>query len=171
MNAEELRRIQAPLKAKYREDPDLARITAYASGTLLHDRPACRVESSFGPVHAGLHPAAGGDGSDKCSIDMMLEAFVACAGVTFNLVATAMGIPFKAVKVIAEAEGDIRGALGVAKDVPVGMTAMTLRFEIDSPATDAQIATLIQQTERYCVVFQSLRNPPPVAVTVSRAAA
>ncbi len=168
MNAEQLRHIQAPLKAKYKDDPDSAKILAHASGTLLHDRPACRIESTFGATNAGLHPAAGGDGTDKCSIDMMLEAFVGCAGVTFNLVATAMSIPFKSVKVIAEADGDIRGALGVAKDVPVGMTHMRLSFEVDSPATDVQIAILIKQTERYCVVLQSLRNPPPVAISVQR---
>lgn len=171
MNAEELRQIQAPLKAKYKENPASAQILSHASGTLLHDRPACRIESTFGPITAGLHPAAGGDGSDKCSIDMMLEAFVGCAGVTFNLVATAMGIPFKSVKVVVEADGDIRGALGVAKDVPVAMTQMRLRFEVDSPATDEQIALLIKQTERYCVVFQSLRNPPPVDISMLRVSA
>jgi len=168
MNAEELRAIQAPLKTRYKDDPLSAKILARASGVLLQDRPACRVESTFGATNAGLHPAAGGDGKDKCSIDMMLEAFVGCAGVTFNLVATAMSIPFKSVKVIAEADGDIRGALGVSKDVPVGMTQMRLRFEVDSPATDDQIAILIKQTERYCVVFQSLRNPPPVDISVQR---
>lgn len=168
MNAEELRTLQAPLKAKYREDPASARILSSASGSLLHDRPACRIESTFGSTTVGLHPAAGGDGSDKCSIDMLLEALIGCAGLTFNLVATAMSIPFKSVKVIAEADGDIRGALGVAKEVPVGMTQMRLRFEVDSPATDEQIALLIKQTERYCVVFQSLRTPPPVDISVQR---
>ena len=168
MNAEELRKIQAPLKAKYKEDPASAKIVSRASGILLHDRPACRIESEFGTITAGLHPAAGGDGSDKCSIDMLLEALIGCAGLTFNLVATAMSIPFKSVKVIAEADGDVRGALGVDKEVPVGMTQMRLSFEVDSPATDEQIALLIKQTERYCVVFQSLRNPAPVELSVQR---
>lgn len=115
-----------------------------------------------------MHPAAGGDGSERCSVDMLLEALVACAGVTFNLVATAMGLPFTSVNVIAQSEGDIRGALGVDKGVPVGMTGVSLRFEVDSTATDAQLALLIQQTERYCVIFQTLRNPPALEVQVQR---
>jgi uncharacterized OsmC-like protein len=122
----------------------------------------------LGQIDAGLHPAAGGDGRDACSIDMMLEAMVACAGVTFNLLATAMSIPFRSARVIVEGEGDIRGALGVAKDVPVGVTSIRLRFEIDSPASDVQLATLLKQTERYCVIFQSLCNPPLIETTVRR---
>jgi len=118
-----------------------------------------------------MHPAAGGDGSERCSVDMLLEALVACAGVTFNLVATAMGVPFNSVEVIAQSEGDIRGALGVAKEVPVGMAGVTLRFEVDSPATDAQLALLIQQTERYCVIYQTLRQPPRLEVQVQRMSA
>jgi uncharacterized OsmC-like protein len=170
MNAEALRELQAPIKARYRENPESAKLTMAASGVLLHDRPACRVEGRFGPIDAGLHPAAGGDGKDVCSIEMMLQAIVACAGVTFNLVATAMSIPFNSVKVVAEGDGDFRGALGIAKDVPVGVMAMRLRFEVDSSASDAQLASVIKQTERYCVVFQTLRNPPPVDVTLQRVA-
>lgn len=168
MNAEQLRAIQAPLKAHYRENPAAAKLVSRASATLLPDHPACVVQTSVGSVVAGMHPAAGGDGSERCSVDMLLEALVACAGVTFNLVATAMGIPFTSVNVIAQSEGDIRGALGVDKGVPVGMTGVSLRFEVDSTATDAQLALLIQQTERYCVIFQTLRNPPALEVQVQR---
>jgi uncharacterized OsmC-like protein len=146
MNAADLRALQAPIKARYKVDPDAAKLTMGASGELLHDRPACRVEGRFGPIDAGLHPAAGGDGKDMCSIDMMLQAIVACAGVTFNLVATAMSIPYRSVRVFVEADGDFRGALGIAKDVPVGVTQMRLRFEVDSTATDEQIATVLRQT-------------------------
>jgi uncharacterized OsmC-like protein len=169
MNAQELRNLQAPIKARYKEHPETAKLTMGADGVLLQDRPACRVESRFGPIDAGLHPAAGGDGKDVCSIEMMLQAIVACAGVTFNLVATAMSLPFNSVKVAVEGDGDFRGALGMAKDVPVGVTAMRLRFEVDSPATDEQLAIVLRQTERYCVVFQTLRHPPPVEVSLQRA--
>jgi uncharacterized OsmC-like protein len=168
MNAEELRQLQAPLKLRYREFPESAKITSVATGTLLHDRPACRVHTRTGTFDAGLHPAAGGDGVDKCSIELLLEAFVSCAGVTFNLVATAMSIPFRSVTVTAESDGDIRGALGITKDVPVGATAVRLKFEVDSPATDEQLQVLLRQTERYCVVYQTFKNPPPIEVTVRR---
>jgi uncharacterized OsmC-like protein len=168
MKAAELRELQAPIKARYKEDPDSAKLTMGASAELLHDRPACRVEGRSGTIDAGLHPAAGGDGKDACSIDMMLQAIVACAGVTFNLIATAMSIPFRSVKVFVEGDGDFRGALGIVKDVPVGVQAMRLRFEVDSTASDEQLATVLKQTERYCVVFQTLRNPPPVEVTLQR---
>lgn len=168
MNAEELRNLQAPLKAKYRENPESAKLTSAVTGSLLHDRPACRVQTRFGPFDAGLHPAAGGDGSDKCSVDLLLEACVACAGVTFNLVATAMGIAFKSVTVTAESDGDVRGALGIAKGVPVGATAVRLQFDVDSPATDEQLEALLRQTERYCVVYQTLLNPPQVQTALTR---
>jgi uncharacterized OsmC-like protein len=170
MNAQELRSLQAPIKARYKDDPESAKLTMSASGVLLHERPTCRVDSRFGHIDAGLHPAAGGDGDDVCSIEMMLQAIVACAGVTFNLVATAMSLPFESVKVV-EGDGDFRGALGMAKEVPVGVTAMRLRFEIDSTASDEQLATALRQTERYCVVFQTLRHPPPVAVSLQRVGA
>jgi uncharacterized OsmC-like protein len=168
MNAQELRNLQAPIKARYKEDPASAKLTMGASGVLLHDRPTCRVESRFGPIDAGLHTAAGGDGKDVCSIEMMLQAIVACAGVTFNLVATAMSLPFNSVTVVVEGDGDFRGALGMAKDVPVGVTALRLRFEVDSPASDEQLAIVLRQTERYCVVYQTLRHPPPVEVSLQR---
>lgn len=171
MNAEELRQLQAPVKARYKENPAAAKCTFQASGTLLPDRPSCRIETRFGQVDAGLHPAAGGDGSEACSGDMLLESLVACAGVTFNVVATAMSIPFRSAKVIVEGEGDFRGTLGIAKDAPVGITEIRLRFEIDSPASDEQLARVLKQTERYCVIFQSLCNPPHIETTLQRVAA
>ena len=137
----------------------------------MPDRPACRIETRFARNDAGLHPAAGGDGSEACSGDLLLESQVACAGVTFNVVATAMSIPWRSVIVIVEGEGDFRGALGVAKDVPVGITAIRLRFDNDSPAGDAQLATLLKLTERYCVIFQTLRNPPRVEAALRRVSA
>jgi uncharacterized OsmC-like protein len=171
VNADQLRQIQAPIKARYKENPDAARHTFRAVGTLLPDRPTCRIENRFGRIDAGLHPAAGGDGSEACSGDMLLESLVACAGVTFNVVATAMGIAFRSATVIVEGDGDFRGTLGVAKDVPVGITDIRLRFEIDSDAGDEQLALLLKQTERYCVIFQTLRAPPPVSATLRRVAA
>lgn len=168
MNAEELRRLQAPIKARYQENPAAARQTFRAIGTLLPDRPSCRIETRFARYDAGLHPAAGGDGTEACSGDLLLESLVACAGVTFNVVATAMSIPFKSAKVIVEGEGDFRGTLGLAKDVPVGVSEIRVRFEIDSPATDEQLATLLRLTERYCVIFQTLRTPPKMEATLKR---
>jgi uncharacterized OsmC-like protein len=168
MNAEELRRLQAPIKARYQENPAAAKHTFRASGTLRADRPSVHIETRFARFDAGLHPAAGGDGSEACSGDLLLESLVACAGVTFNVVATAMSIPFRSAKVIVEGEGDFRGTLGVAKEVPVGITAIHLRFEIDSPASDEQLATLLRLTERYCVIFQTLRTPPRLEATLAR---
>ncbi len=168
MNAEELRQLQAPIKARYKEDPAAALRTFRAEGTLLPERPACRIETRFAGFDAGLHPAAGGDGSEACSGDMLLESLVACAGVTFNVVATAMGIPFRSARVIVEGDGDFRGTLGVARDVPVGITDIRLRFEVDSPASDEQLAVLMRQTERYCVIFQTLRTPPHMEASLRR---
>lgn len=170
MNADELRRLQAPIKARYKDDPACARHTFRASGTLLPDRPACRIETRFACFDAGLHPAAGGDGSEACSGDLLLESLVACAGVTFNVVATAMAIPFRSAQVIVEGEGDFRGTLGIAKDVPVGISDIRLRFEVDSSASDEQLATLLKLTERYCVIFQTLRTPPRLEATLRRVA-
>lgn len=171
MNADELKQIQAPLKAQYKSDPESARRTFRATGLLCPDRPSCRIETRFATYDAGLHPAAGGDGSEACSGDLLLEALVACAGVTFNVVAVAMGVPFRSVQVVAEGDGDFRGTLGVAKDVPVGMTAIRLRFEVDSPASDGQLASLLKLTERYCVIAQTLRQPPEFTATLHRVAA
>jgi uncharacterized OsmC-like protein len=168
MNAEELKQLQGPIKALYRENPEAAKRTFRAEGTLLSDRLTCRIETRFGTIDAGLHPAAGGDGSEACSGDMLLESLVACAGVTFNVVATAMGIPFRKAKVIVEGDGDFRGTLGTSKEVPVGVTDIRLRFEVDSTASDEQLASLMKQTERYCVIFQTLRNPPRMEASFDR---
>jgi len=168
MNAEELRALQAPIKALYRQTPDAARHTFEARGTLLPERPSCRIETRFARFDAGLHPKAGGDGSEACSGDLLLESLVACAGVTFNVVATAMGVPFRSATVVVEGEGDFRGTLGLAKDVPVGISAIRLRFEVDSPASDEQLATLLRLTERYCVIFQTLANPPRLQASLTR---
>ncbi|MCX7164186.1 MAG: OsmC family protein [Betaproteobacteria bacterium] len=168
MNADELRQLQAPIKAKYKEDPAAALRTFHAVGVLLPDRPTCRIETRFGTIDAGLHPAAGGDGSEACSGDMLLESLVACAGVTFNVVATAMSIPFRSARVIIEGDGDFRGTLGVSREVPVGVTDIRMRFEVDSDASDEQLATLLKQTERYCVIYQTLLTPPRMAATLQR---
>lgn len=168
MNADELRQLQAPIKARYKDDPAAARHTFTASGVLLADKPSVRIENRFAAFDAGLHPAAGGDGSEACSGDMLLEALVACAGVTFNVVATAMSVPFRSVRVVVEGEGDFRGTLGIAKDAPVGITDIRLRFEVDSPASDEQLATVLRLTERYCVIAQTLRQPPALTTSLQR---
>ena len=169
MTSDELRQIQAPFKVKYKDSPETAVIRSHVTGALLLDHPACRIDTLQGPVVAGMHPAVGGDGSEACSIDILLEALVGCAGLTFNLVATAMGIPFSDVKITVDGESDIRGALGINKEIPVGVTHIRLHFEVDSPATDEQLALLIKQTERYCMVYQTLLQPPVIQTTVSRA--
>jgi uncharacterized OsmC-like protein len=168
MNAEQLRSLQAPLKERYRQDPSAARQTLVARGLLESSGVACRIESSFAPVEAGLHPATGGDGTQACSANMLLEALVGCAGVTLRAVATALGIPVRGGSVTAEGDLDFRGTLGVAKDVPVGLTAVRLAFHLDTEAPKEQLDKLIQLTERYCVVFQTLRTPPAVTATWSR---
>lgn len=170
MNSDELRQRQAPIKARYKEQPEAARHTFRASGTLLPDRPSVRVETAFAHYDAGLHEKAGGSGTEACSGDLLLESLVACAGVTFNVVATAMGIGFRSAKVVVEGEGDFRGTLGLVKDVPVGVTDIRLRFEIDSDAGDQQLQTLLKLTERYCVIFQTLRAPPRLSATLLRTA-
>jgi uncharacterized OsmC-like protein len=158
MNTEELKELQAPLKAKYRETPEAAVITLKADGT-LGEGITCRVQTGKALTAAGLHPATGGNGLSACSGDMLLEALVACAGVTLGAVATAIGVNVKKGSVHAEGDLDFRGTLGVAKDAPVGFKAIRLRFELDTDATEEQIATLLKLTERYCVVAQSLRQP------------
>ena len=165
MNADELRAVQAPLKQKYREDPVTAVVTLRASGETTA-AVTSRVETSHGVVEAGLHPATGGDGSFACSGDMLLEALVGCAGVTLRAVATAMGIELRHARVSAEGDLDFRGTLGVAKDVPVGFRAIRLRFELDTDATAEQRANLVRLAERYCVVLQTLRQAPPIDVTI-----
>ena len=163
MNTEELRSIQTPLKDRYRADPSSARITLQAQGH-LHEGVTCRVETGKALVDAGLHPATGGTGLNACSGDMLLEALVACAGVTLNAVATALGIEIRNGVIQAEGDLDFRGTLGVAKEVPVGFQQIRLRFELDTDATEEQIATLVRLTERYCVVYQTLRQPPELRI-------
>jgi uncharacterized OsmC-like protein len=164
MDAEEIRRMQAPLKARYRDQPGAAMITLRADGALGQD-VTCKLETGKALVAAGLHPATGGDGSSACSGDMLLEALVACAGVTLNAVATALGIGLRDARVHAEGDLDFRGTLGLSKDVPVGFQSIRLRFELDTDATEEQVATLLKLTERYCVVYQTLARPPQVQVT------
>jgi uncharacterized OsmC-like protein len=171
MNTDELRQLQAPVKARYKEHPASARHTFRAVGTLLHDRPSVRVETAFARYDAGLHEKAGGDGTEACSGDLLLESLVACAGVTFNVVATAMGVAFRSARVVVEGEGDFRGTLGLAKEVPVGISDIRLRFEVDTDAGDEQLATLLKLTERYCVIFQTLRSPPRLSAALQRSAA
>ena len=167
MNADDLRALQAPLKQKYKEHADAALITLRASGEAT-DGIACKVETGRAIVEAGLHPATGGDGTQVCSGDMLLEALVACAGVTLKAVATALEIPLKSGTVVAEGDLDFRGTLGVAKDVPVGFAQIRLRFEVDTDAPQEKIDSLLKLTERYCVVYQTLRNGPPIAVNLVR---
>jgi uncharacterized OsmC-like protein len=160
MNAEHLRSLQTPLKDKYRADPSTAQATLRATGTLCPERLTCTVPGWVGPVEAGLHPATGGDGKAACSGDMLLEALVACAGVTLTAVATALGIALRGGTVTAEGDLDFRGTLGVSKDVDVGFTAIRLHFKLDADATPEQLQSLMKLTERYCVIYQTLRKPP-----------
>lgn len=164
MNAEELRSVQSPLKERYREEPESALITLRAQGR-LGDGVSCKIETGKALVVAGLHPATGGSGSRACSGDMLLEALVACAGVTLNAVATALGIELRDACLEAEGDLDFRGTLGVAKEVPVGFQNIRLQFTLDTDATEEQLATLLRLTERYCVVYQTLARPPNLVVT------
>jgi uncharacterized OsmC-like protein len=163
MTADELRSLQAPLKAQYRERPGSALVTLRAEGR-VGENVTCKIETGKACVEAGLHPATGGDGSSACSADMLLEALVGCAGVTLNAVATALGIPLRDATIRAEGDLDFRGTLGVSKDVPVGFKQMRLNFDLDTDATEEQLATLIRLTERYCVVYQTLTQPAEISV-------
>ncbi|PWT74361.1 MAG: peroxiredoxin [Chloroflexi bacterium] len=165
MNAEELRALQAPLKERYREQPTAALVTLRAAGK-LGEGITCKVETGKALTEAGLHPATGGSGLSACSGDMLLEALVACAGVTLSSVATAIGVELRDATVRAEGTLDFRGTLGVSKDVPVGFQQIKLYFDLDTDATDDQLATLIRLTERYCVIYQTLQHPPQVQVVV-----
>ncbi|WP_086841293.1 OsmC family protein [Amycolatopsis kentuckyensis] len=167
MDTEELRATQAPLKDKYREQPETALVTLHADAELDGLGISCKVETGRAIVEAGLHPATGGDGTLACSGDMLLEALVACAGVTLRAVATSLGLTVRGGRVRAEGDLDFRGTLAVAKDAPVGFRAIRLSFDLDTDAGEDQLATLKKLTERYCVVFQSLRTPPEFAVTLS----
>lgn len=166
MNGEELRAIQAPLKQLYRENADAARVPARAEGTLRTDDIAIDVAGWHGKVTAGLHKAGGGSGELACSADMLLEALVGCAGVTLRAVATAMGVTVHGGKVIAEGTWDARGTLGVDKTAPVGLTDVTVRFEVDCDAEPAKLERMIQTTERYCVILQTLKSPPRVEMKI-----
>jgi uncharacterized OsmC-like protein len=169
MDAAALRAMQAPLKDRYKSDPKAAYITLRAKGTLDDAHIACKVETGRALAVAGLHPATGGSGLELCSGDMLLEALVACAGVTLKAVATALDIAFKSGTVSAEGDLDFRGTLGVAKDAPVGFAQIRLRFEIDTDAPQDKLDSLLKLTERYCVVYQTIRNGPPVEVKLARA--
>jgi len=165
MDANELRALQAPLKKQYREQPETARTPTCAEAILDPDRVACRVHSWGGETDAGLHPATGGDGSLACSADMLLEALVACAGVTVSAVATAMGVKLRGGRVFAEGHWDARGTLGVDREAPVGVTDIALTFELDTDADAATVRRLVELTERFCVIYQTLRAPPRLSVT------
>jgi uncharacterized OsmC-like protein len=169
MDAETLRALQAPLKDKYREAPDAALITLRAKGRLGEEGVTCKVETGRALAEAGLHPATGGDGLSLCSGDMLLEALVACAGVTLKAVATALNLPITGGTVSAEGDLDFRGTLGVAKDAPVGFRAIRLRFAVEGDLTEEQRATLLKLTERYCVVYQTLRQPAAFTVDLANA--
>ena len=165
MDSTGLRAVQQPLKDAYREDPQQAVITLRARGELGDEGISCSVDTGRAMAVAGLHPATGGDGSLLCSGDMLLEALVACAGVTLRAVATSLEIAVTGGTVRAEGDLDFRGTLGVAKEAPVGFTAIRLSFELDTDASEEQIATLLRLTERYCVVYQTLAHPVPVAAS------
>lgn len=164
MNVDQLRAVQNPLKERYREAPQAARITLRAQGR-LGEGVTCKLETGKALVAAGLHPATGGSGQSACSGDMLLEALVACAGVTLNAVATALGIELRSAMLQAEGDLDFRGTLGLSKEVPVGFQDIRLVFTLDTEASEEQLATLLRLTERYCVVYQTLAHPPALAVS------
>jgi uncharacterized OsmC-like protein len=165
MNADELRALQAPLKHNYRENPGAALITLKARGKLDEAQISCKVDTGRALVAAGLHPATGGDGALVCSGDMLLEALVACAGVTLKAVSTALGVALRSAEVFAEGDLDFRGTLGVSKETPVGFSAIRLRFQLDTDADQATVDKLVSLTERYCVVYQTLRASPTLSAS------
>ena len=166
MEREELRAAQAPLKERYKEDPEAAVVTLAASGE-LGEGVSCSVQTGRAIADAGLHPASGGDGSLLCSGDMLLEALVACAGVTLQAVATSLGIAVDSGTVKAEGELDFRGTLAVDREAPVGFSAIHLSFVLETDADGEELATLLKLTERYCVVFQTLASPPRLSATAA----
>ena len=168
MDASALRTMQAPLKDRYKSDPKAACITLKARGTLDDAHIACKVETGRALAVAGLHPATGGSGLELCSGDMLLEALVACAGVTLKAVATALDIPLKSATVAAEGDLDFRGTLGVAKDAPVGFVQIRLRFDVDTDVPQNKLDSLLKLTERYCVVYQTIKSGPPIEVKLAR---
>ena len=168
MDAAELRQMQAPIKERYKTDPKAALITLKAKGSTDSEGIACKVETGRAIAMAGLHPATGGSGLELCSGDMLLEALVACAGVTLKSVATAIEVPLKTGNVYAEGDLDFRGTLGVAKDAPVGFAQIRLRFDVDTDAPQEKLDQLLKLTERYCVVYQTIKQGPPVEVKLKR---
>ena len=168
MDAAQLRATQAPIKEKYKADPKAAFITLKAQGSTDSEGIACKVETGRALAVAGLHPATGGSGLELCSGDMLLEALVACSGVTLKSVATAIEVPLKAGIVTAEGDLDFRGTLGVDKEAPVGFAEIRLRFDVDTPAPQDKLDLLLKLTERYCVVYQTIKNGPKVMVTMRR---
>ena len=169
MDAAELRAMQAPIKARYKDDPKAGLITLKAKGSLDETNIACKVETGRALAIAGLHPATGGSGLDLCSGDMLLEALVACAGVTLKAVSTALEIPLRSATVSAEGDLDFRGTLGVAKDAPVGFAQIRLRFDVSTDTSQEKLDQLLKLTERYCVVYQTIKSGPPIEVTLKRA--
>src|SRR5690606_13083972 len=169
MDAAALRAMQAPIKERYRNDPTAGLVTLKARGSLEDGNIACKVETGRALAVAGLHPATGGSGLELCSGDMLLEALVACAGVTLKAVSTALEIPLRGASVSAEGDLDFRGTLGVDKQAPVGFTEIRLRFDVDTDAAQDQLDQLLKLTERYCVVYQTIASGPAVAVTLTRA--
>ena len=167
MNAEQLKALQAPIKDRYRKAPEAALITLRAQGR-MGEGIACRVDTGKALVEAGLHPATGGSGLELCSGDMLLEALVACAGVTLKAVSTALDIPLKSGQVSAEGDLDFRGTLGVDREAPVGFREIRLRFEVETDAPQDKLDQLLKLTERYCVVYQTIRSGPPVTLTLVR---
>lgn len=168
MDADALRALQAPIKAKYREAPDAAVITLRASGEIDESKIACKLETGRAMVEAGLHPASGGSGMELCSGDMLLEALVACAGVTLKAVATALDIPLRRGVVRAEGDLDFRGTLGVDRETPVGFREIRLDFDVETDAPQEKLDTLLKLTERYCVVFQTINAKPQLTVRMNR---
>ena len=168
MDSAGLRTLQAPIKDRYKADPKAGLITLKAKGALDDSNIACKVETGRALAVAGLHPATGGSGLELCSGDMLLEALVACAGVTLKAVATALDIPLRFGTVAAEGDLDFRGTLGVAKDAPVGFRAIRLTFEVDTPAPQEKLDLLLKLTERYCVVYQTIKNGPKISVSMKR---
>src|SRR5438105_13565544 len=168
MDAAELRAMQAPIKERYKSDPSAAVITLKAKGSIDNEGIACKVETGRALAVAGLHPATGGSGLELCSGDMLLEALVACAGVTLKAVATALAIPLKSGAVSAEGDLDFPGTLGVAKDAPVGFAQIRLSFDVATDAPQEKLDQLLKLTERYCVVYQTIRNGPPVEIALKR---
>jgi uncharacterized OsmC-like protein len=169
MDKDALKALQAPIKEQYRKTPDAATITLTARGTLDDAAIACKVETGHALAVAGLHPATGGSGLELCSGDMLLEALVACAGVTLKAVATALGFPLRTGAVRAEGDLDFRGTLGVDKEAPVGFKSIRLAFDLDTDASDDAVAQLIKLTERYCVVYQTLNQRPDLSISVNLA--